>query len=120
MSLILVLNPVIVFTIRGYIKSLNWPKYFSKLMKSFIEGIISKLIATIITYPLTTIKILQQTNSKNISILKLVNNIFKVNGYKGFYKGLNEKIFSSVLQAGLLLLFYDQLNIYFNYLFKFK
>ena len=89
-SLFLTINPVIQFTIYEYMKNgiLNLSGNLSSLNIIYIS-FVSKLITTLITYPILTIKTLFQANENksNAEILSILNELVKSNGFSGLYKG---------------------------------
>ena len=90
-------------------------KIFSDTFKNenlrvFLAGALSKLIATISTYPYTTVKVNQQSSSKNLSILQTIFKIYIFYGYQGFYKGIGSKLTYTVLNNALMFLFFDMLK----------
>ena len=101
-ALILVVNPTINMTIFNSLKKVS-KKLQIKFLNNFVAGGISKLIATLLTFPLTTIKVNQQGKNSKKNILIMILTILMRNGIGGFYKGLSTKIVQSVLQNGLML-----------------
>ncbi|GAW83487.1 mitochondrial carrier protein [Plasmodium gonderi] len=76
----------------------------------FLYGVTSKFIAVMFTYPLYTIKMRQQVQMKNYGFLNVVVNIFKLEGIKSFYTGLNMHLLRNCLQNGLLFFIFEYLN----------
>ena len=101
-ALILVINPTINITIFSSLRKIS-QKLRLKFLNNFVAGGISKLIATLLTFPLTTIKVNQQGKNSKKSILIMILTILMRNGIGGFYKGLSTKIVQSVLQNGIML-----------------
>jgi hypothetical protein len=62
-----------------------------KLAKYFIAGGIGSSVSN----PLFVIKTRMQTNPNNIPAAKMISTIFKENGLKGFYKGLNATLINN-------------------------
>lgn len=91
-ALILTINPVIQFIIYEVLKKyfLSTKGHFSTL-QIIITSIISKLITTLITYPILTIKTLFQANrnKENKEIIEIIEKLFKNEGISGFYKGFS-------------------------------
>ena len=52
------------------------------------SGGLSKLVATVITYPLVTIKVNQQTDKSKTNVLAMIYSILSNYGPGGFYKGI--------------------------------
>jgi adenine nucleotide transporter 17 len=101
-ALILVINPTINISIFNLLKKTS-KKMDLKILNNFVSGGISKLIATLLTFPLNTIKVNQQGKNSKKGILIMVLTILMRSGPKGFYKGLSTKIIQSVLHNGIML-----------------
>lgn len=88
------------------------PKLINPEVALFMSGGVSKLIATIITYPLSTLKVNKQTmlKSKSVSTLRMVLQIYEKYGMAGYYAGLSAKIFSSVLNAATSFYINEKIN----------
>lgn len=93
-SLFLTINPVIQFTIYEYMRNsiIKIKGELSSINIIYIS-FVSKLITTLITYPVLTIKTLFQANDKktNAEIIIILNQLLKNEGIGGFYKG-NDKL----------------------------
>ncbi|KJP86470.1 hypothetical protein AK88_03932 [Plasmodium fragile] len=76
----------------------------------FLYGVLSKFIAVMFTYPLYTIKVRQQVQMKNYGFLNVVVNIFRLEGIKSFYTGLNMHLLRNCLQNGMLFFIFEYLN----------
>ena len=89
-SLFLTINPVIQFTVYEYMRNsiMKIKGELSSLNIIYIS-FVSKLITTLITYPILTIKTLFQANDKktNSEIFTILNELMKNEGLGGFYKG---------------------------------
>lgn len=75
----------------------------------FLAGALSKLCATVTTYPLTTVRTTMQSKPNQKS-LKIILFILKEFGPLGFYKGLQAKVVHSVLNSALMLFLYERIN----------
>ncbi len=109
-SLILVINPVINFTIHSFLKVLIEKSGRNKDLSIFLSGAFSKLCATIATFPFTTIKTNQQGKMKKKGILETILFIFFSYGGRGFYKGLSSKLFYTILNTAIMFLLYDKIR----------
>jgi hypothetical protein len=89
MAVVLTVNPIISFVIYETLKKKFGAENISGLYIILIS-LISKLVATIFTYPLLTFKTLFQANEKhsNNELLRILSDIFKKEGIYGFYKGI--------------------------------
>ncbi|SBT82443.1 mitochondrial carrier protein, putative [Plasmodium ovale] len=76
----------------------------------FVYGVISKYIAIVLTYPLYTIKMRQQVQMKNYGFYKVLVNIFKLEGIKSYYTGINMHLLRNCLQNGTLFFIFEYLN----------
>jgi adenine nucleotide transporter 17 len=132
-SLFLTINPVIQFTIYEYMRNsiINYKGGLSSLNIIYIS-FVSKLITTLITYPVLTVKTLFQANDKktNAEIFVILNEMLKNEGMSGFYKGMDKfnigigaKIFQTLTNNILVMLSYEKIqilirNILLNFLFR--
>jgi len=118
-ALILVINPVIQYTAFEQLRNLVL-KRKEKLsaLDVFLLGAVAKLCATVTTYPYTVVKSrmqLRQGNdetSKYDSTMDAFKKIIKNEGAGGLYKGIQSKIFQSVLAAAFLFMFKDKFYQY--------
>ncbi|ETW19021.1 mitochondrial carrier protein [Plasmodium falciparum IGH-CR14] len=76
----------------------------------FLYGALSKYIAIIFTYPLYTIKMRQQVQMKNYGFYKVLLNIFKCEGIRSYYTGINMHLLRNCLQNGILFFIFEYLN----------
>jgi adenine nucleotide transporter 17 len=121
-ALILVINPVIQYTSYEQLKNLVLKKK-EKLsaLDIFILGAVAKLCATVSTYPYTVVKSRMQLRqgsdetSKYDSTMDAFKKIIKNEGARGLYKGIQSKIFQSVLAAAFLFMFKDK---FYQYVLK--
>jgi len=124
-ALVLVINPIIQYTIFEQLK--NWliarrsakfgsPKVVAILtdLDYFVLGALSKLIATSATYPYIVIKSRLQSGHESAlrykSSLDGMLTVLKEEGINGLYKGVGSKLVQSVLTAAIL--FAGQKRIY--------
>lgn len=107
MSLILVLNPTLNLTLFSMIKKIAAKNKITSF-NNFTIGAFTKLISTLLTFPLSTIKVNQQGKNSKKSIFMMILTIIMRSGIGGFYKGLSSKILKSVLQNGLMLFFNEK------------
>ncbi|KAJ1977400.1 hypothetical protein H4R34_003594 [Dimargaris verticillata] len=117
-ALILVINPIIQYTVFERIKA-GWERS-RKLgnLDFFMLGAISKLAATAITYPYIVVKSrMQLRQSKDAaqrynSVLDGLRKIVKQEGVQGLYKGIEFKLVQSVLTAAFLFMAKEQFYRY--------
>ena len=106
-ALVLVINPIIQYTVFERIKAWLEKRRTGQLnaLDFFVLGAISKLCATSITYPYIVVKSRMQLKESHIesqrykSLLDGIRKIFKTEGVQGLYKGIETKLFQSVLSA---------------------
>jgi adenine nucleotide transporter 17 len=91
-ALVLVLNPILQYTIFEQMKNaLEKKKKRITPTTAFLLGALGKLFATSITYPYITVKSRMHVagrESKKESMLDGMRKIVREEGYTGFYKGM--------------------------------
>lgn len=124
-ALVLVINPIIQYTIFEQIKNIiiakDGPKAFTAV-KAFFIGAFGKLIATSLTYPYITLKSRmhikrkklnidnqQQDEEKQLSMIQEIRKIVKEEGLEGLYAGLAVKLTQSIATAAFLFYFKEEL-----------
>ena len=113
-ALVLVINPVIQFTVFERFKSFLEKTRKLTGLDFFLLGALSKLIATGLTYPYIVVKSRMQlkdgddANSKYHSILDGFKKIVKNEGIKGLDKGIESKLFQSVLTSAFTFAFKEE------------
>lgn len=113
-ALVLVINPVIQYTIFEQLKNVIQKRRKLTPWDAFLLGALGKLLATGSTYPYITLKArmqLRQSGSadERYTFLSGFAKILKDEGVAGLYKGIGPKILQSVLTAALLFGFKEQL-----------
>ncbi|KAI3406147.2 hypothetical protein KGF56_000989 [Candida oxycetoniae] len=122
-ALVLVVNPIIQYTIFEQIKNAiiaNGASFTS--VKAFFIGAFGKLIATSLTYPYITLKsrfhikkkVLKQENEENVPQLSMFQEIRKIineEGFEGLYGGLVIKLSQSILTTAFLFYFKEELLV---------
>ncbi|KAJ7047392.1 mitochondrial carrier domain-containing protein [Mycena alexandri] len=127
-ALVLVINPVLQYTVFEQLKNLLIARRTTKLRAAgaaaavaaltdwdfFLLGALSKLVATASTYPYIVVKSRLQAGQahalKYKSALDGLLTILKDEGLQGLYKGVGSKLIQSVLTAAIL--FAGQRRIY--------
>ncbi|KAI8919814.1 hypothetical protein PhCBS80983_g03320 [Powellomyces hirtus] len=115
-ALILVINPVIQFTVFERLKNWLQNRRGTALggLDFFILGAISKLAATSITYPYIVVKSrmqLKQTGDESARYKSVLDGLQKIvhnEGVKGLYKGIEAKLVQSVLASAFTFAFKEQ------------
>lgn len=120
-SSLLTLNPALNFSIFDAFK-LRLLKWLSShggrrrrslsVAQAFILGATSKVISTLLTYPLIRAKTLMQTaegDARERPIWKTLAHVVREEGVEGLYRGFYAQIFSAVAKSGILLTTKEQL-----------
>lgn len=122
-ALVLVVNPIIQYTIFEQIKNIivaaNGIKSFTG-SKAFFIGAFGKLVATTLTYPYITLKsrmhvkkkqLLEKSDDKEVklSMVQEIQKIVSDEGLEGLYRGLGIKLFQSITTAAFLFYFKEEL-----------
>jgi len=114
-SLVLVSNPSIQFMVYEFLKR--------KVLKSleveqlsgghvFMLGAIAKSISTVLTYPLQLVQSKQRYGSDDVKrkrMIEIMRQIVRRNGINGMYKGLEAKLWQTVLTTALMFLCYEKI-----------
>jgi adenine nucleotide transporter 17 len=126
-ALVLVLNPIIQYTIFEQIKNLiiakNGKRSFTPV-KAFFIGAFGKLIATTLTYPYITLKSRMHIKKKKLaraddkdaaevelSMIQEIKKILREEGVDGLYGGLVVKLVQLILTAAFLFYFKEELLV---------
>ncbi|PVG04278.1 mitochondrial carrier [Serendipita vermifera] len=123
-ALILVINPIIQYTVFEQLKNFIMQRRTTKLRAAgspraasmsdfdyFILGAVSKLVATSLTYPYIVVKSrLQAGSAQYTSAWAGLQAILGKEGVAGLYKGISTKLIQSVLTAAIL--FAGQKRVY--------
>lgn len=116
-ALVLVINPIIQYTIFEQIKNLvvlrKGIKGFTPIMAFFV-GALGKLVATFLTYPYITLKsrmhvAKKQEGKRSLSMVQEIKKIIKEEGIEGLYGGLHVKLVQSISTAAFLFFFKEEL-----------
>ncbi|KAK9760664.1 hypothetical protein K7432_015093 [Basidiobolus ranarum] len=125
-SLVLVVNPAITYGAFEKIKSGFLARSGGKALSAlevFLVGALAKTAATLITYPYIMAKVrLQWKPPKNADTSKhheryngaidVLKKVWKKDGLKGLYNGMDAQIYKAVLSQALLLMLKEKLSIY--------
>lgn len=124
-SFILSGNPAIHFMVYEALKRMILKRRKTQnlsSLESFILGGFAKCIATILTYPLQLVQCRQRavkkTGSVCPSIGKIVEDVIKTSGCKGLYKGMETKLYQTVVAAAVMFLTYEKVVVFVNQLLK--
>lgn len=112
-ALVLVINPILQYTIFEQLKNLleRRRKRSVTPTDAFWLGALGKLVATGLTYPYITVKARMHVAGKNehVSVLTALRKIVKEEGWSGLYGGIAPKLVQSVITAAFLFAFKDAL-----------
>lgn len=112
-ALILVINPILQYTIFEQLKDALSKRRRVTPRDSFILGAIGKLLATSITYPYITVKsrmhVANSREGPQDGMMQSLKGIVKREGWGGLYKGIAPKVTQSVITAAFLFAFKDAL-----------
>ncbi|EAZ63057.2 Peroxisomal membrane protein PMP47 [Scheffersomyces stipitis CBS 6054] len=119
-ALVLVINPIIQYTIFEQIKNVIVAKNGAKSFtagKAFFIGAFGKLIATFLTYPYITLKARMHIKKRakdgeekeELSMYEEIKKIIREEGLEGLYAGLSVKLFQSISTAAFLFYFKEEL-----------
>jgi adenine nucleotide transporter 17 len=113
-ALVLVINPILQYTIFEQLKNVLERRRKRNVTPSdaFVLGAIGKLVATGLTYPYITVKSRMHVagkNDRNENVLEALRRIVREEGWKGLYGGIGPKLMQSVLTAAFLFAFKDAL-----------
>jgi len=111
-ALVLVINPILQYTIFEQLKNVIEKKRRITPTVAFVLGALGKLFATSITYPYITVKSRMHVAGRDAqkeNMLDGMRRIIREEGYVGFYKGIGPKVTQSVLTAAFLFAFKDVL-----------
>ncbi|KAH8794505.1 mitochondrial carrier domain-containing protein [Hyaloscypha sp. PMI_1271] len=111
-ALVLVINPILQYTIFEQLKNILEKKKRITPTVAFLLGALGKLFATSITYPYITVKSRMHVAGRDggkENMVHAMRRITNEEGYVGFYKGIGPKVTQSVLTAAFLFAFKDVL-----------
>ena len=111
--MVLVVNPVINFVIYEGLKKYFLKRGFSmNALQLFLISSVGKFAATIVTYPILTIKVQLQANKQvtDASVITQIVEIVKSNGFVALYNGILPKLVQTILYSGFLMITYEKLR----------
>lgn len=114
-ALVLVINPILHYTIFEQLKNAIEKRRKLRPLDFFLMGALGKIIATSITYPYITLKSRLQLRQKesagknDSSLIGGLLQIIKNEGIGGLYGGIVPKVTQSALSSAFLFLFKEQL-----------
>ncbi|KAH7321112.1 putative peroxisomal membrane protein PMP47B [Stachybotrys elegans] len=109
-ALILVINPILQYTLFEQMKNMVEKKRKVTPGIAFMLGALGKLFATSVTYPYITVKSQMHVaghSDKKEGTIQALSRVIREEGYAGLYKGIGPKVTQSVLTAAFLFAFKD-------------
>lgn len=118
-SLVLTINPSITYASYERLKSIFFKGQKTLLPhENFILGILSKMLATLITQPLIIAKAMLQKSHKFKSFQDCLVYLVKNEGFAALWKGIGSQLSKGVLVQGFIFMFKDQLFLLFRTIAK--
>ncbi|SCU93433.1 LAMI_0E14356g1_1 [Lachancea mirantina] len=125
-ALVLVINPIIQYTVFEQLKNTVLNLTGSKVLSpswAFLLGALGKLVATGLTYPYVTMKTKMQNqktvaNERPSAVLSTLLESVKKNGPMSLYRGIGIKLVQSILTAAFLFFFKEGLVLWSMRLFR--
>ncbi|KAK4505360.1 hypothetical protein PRZ48_003323 [Zasmidium cellare] len=111
-ALVLVINPILQYTIFEQLKQVVEKRRKVGPTDSFLLGALGKLAATSITYPYITVKSrahVANSDAPKEGMTATLKRIYKEEGVGGLYGGIGPKVTQSVITAAFLFAFKDAL-----------
>ena len=111
-ALVLVINPILQYTIFEQLKQAVEKRRKVTPTDSFVLGALGKLAATSITYPYITVKSrahVASSDSRKEGMTATLKRIYRDEGIGGLYGGIGPKVTQSVITAAFLFAFKDAL-----------
>ena len=110
-SMLLVCNPIIQFFTYESMKVRQVKRSHGdfKASHAFIVGAVSKLIATVLTYPLQLAQTIQRIERRKESTLACLLAVYRRDKFSGLYTGMKAKLLQTVLTAAFTFLTYEQI-----------
>jgi solute carrier family 25 (peroxisomal adenine nucleotide transporter), member 17 len=124
-GLFLALNPAVQYMVFEQMK-LRWQFKGGAVrelsgLDHFLLGAFSKTIATLVTYPMITVKTrMQAKGSKYNGVIDVFLKIIEEKGILGFYSGIESKIVQSVLTSAFLFFAHQKFYSLIMYLLKLR
>ncbi len=109
-SLWLVANPIIQFTVYEYLKRMVSRRKLTTAVHAFIFGALSKAAATVATYPLQVAQTRVRMNG-NARFLEVLAELYAKRGIEGMFQGCSAKLAQTVLTAAFMFAFYEQIAV---------
>lgn len=111
-SLLLTLNPVLQFSLyesfkRGLGDSLSYSTYF-------ILAAFTKFIATIFTFPLSTVRTRQQLSESTRDFTETLKELTQHGGPLALFRGFSTKLLQTLLNSGIILATHERFTRFYS------
>jgi adenine nucleotide transporter 17 len=109
MGFILISNPMINFVIYEKFKRMIFDddNSYPHMITIFAISIVSKFVATIVTYPLITFRTKAYTSNKDMSVSQRLSLFIKQEGLGAFYRGIHTKLVRTLLSNALTMIIFE-------------
>jgi hypothetical protein len=74
------------------------------MSQSFVLGLVSKFVATIVTYPLIRAKVILMVTSETSMVSSLIRSYKEEGGIKGLYRGCDWQLIHTLLKSALMMM----------------
>lgn len=111
-GLILVINPVINFVIYEKLRMslVSDPSKTPSALSIFMISLVGKFVATIVTYPILTLKTKAFTNNTNDSTMKILTDYLNKEGVLALFRGLYTKLFQTLLANAFMMVSFEKIR----------
>ena len=109
-NLFLVINPIINFVVYEWLRKKVVKSGAPGFIQIFFISLIAKTIATIITYPMLTLKTLRYMETENITVMQTLIKNLKENGPYSFYRGISIKLVQSTLYNAFMMSSFEKIQ----------
>lgn len=114
-SLWLISNPIIQFSVYEYLKRQVVRRRRSvSSLHAFLIGALSKAVATLVTYPLQIAQTRLRVEKGKKSMRDILTQLYAEKGINGLFHGCDAKMTQTVLTAAFMFLFYERIHDLLN------
>jgi hypothetical protein len=110
-ALLLCSNPSIHYTTYDVLKNRLLSRSYNRgngtrlsMSQSFVLGLVSKFVATIVTYPLIRAKVILMVTSETSMVSSLIRSYKEEGGIKGLYRGCDWQLIHTLLKSALMMM----------------
>jgi hypothetical protein len=80
------------------------------MSQSFVLGLVSKFVATIVTYQLIRAKVILMVTSETSMVSPLIRSYKDEGGIKGLYKGCDWQLIHTLLKSALMMMVHESIT----------